>query len=183
MNSSILATLFLAIISVESGGNDAAYNARENAAGCAQIRLICLIDVNRLGYNYTPEDRFNRQKSYEIFCIYVTHYGARTPEQAARIWNGGPRGASKKATLSYWNKVKSAMAPCSSLKSVAPIAPPAPAGLLNSTAASRESRDNTVCLWHTVALKGGTTFPPGHKCEKCDGKNTACMDRILTTCE
>ena len=37
---------------------------------------------------------------------YWTRYGAVTDEQRARIWNGGPRGMSKAATLPYWAKVQ-----------------------------------------------------------------------------
>ena len=36
----------------------------------------------------------------------VTHYRARNAEQAARMWNGGPRGHRKYRTVRYWRKVR-----------------------------------------------------------------------------
>ena len=41
---------------------------------------------------------------------YWRRYGAETDEQKARVWNGGPRGMSKKATERYWRKVESELA-------------------------------------------------------------------------
>jgi hypothetical protein len=37
----------------------------------------------------------------------LSRYAAgKTDEEAARIWNGGPTGHRKLATVTYWNKVK-----------------------------------------------------------------------------
>ena len=73
-------------------------------------------DVNRIlrrqGSNqqYTYEDRWNRQKSIEMFNIYCNHYNLVTPEEKARCWNGGPRGLQKLSTKRYWEKVKKQLA-------------------------------------------------------------------------
>jgi len=103
----ILLKLFIAIAIVESNLNPNAFNPKENAAGIVQIRPILVKDVNRIsGKKYTLEDRFSVRKSYEMFCIYLTYYKPKTYEQAARMWNGGPKGHLKKSTLKYWKKVK-----------------------------------------------------------------------------
>jgi hypothetical protein len=36
--------------------------------------------------------------------------GLATPVQVARIWNGGPAGWHKSATVAYWRKVKAVLA-------------------------------------------------------------------------
>ena len=64
-----------AVIEVESGGDDSAYNKRERAVGCLQIRPIAVREVNRLleGYGvdgkYTLDDRYDRGRSIEMFSI------------------------------------------------------------------------------------------------------------------
>lgn len=114
-----LIVLILAIILVESSGNDSAFNADENAAGCLQIRPVCVNDVNRIlgEKKYCLKDRFNRAKSIEIFKIYTNHYynhyrkeidkaNISEFEAKARIWNGGPMGWKKKCTEKYWKLVQ-----------------------------------------------------------------------------
>ena len=106
--------LLLALIMVESHGNDNAVNS--HAAGCLQITPILVKDVNRIaGTNFTLEDRFDRQKSIEMAQIYLTYYGkiytkktGKEPDNEiyARIWNGGPNGWQKSSTEDYWLKVK-----------------------------------------------------------------------------
>ena len=101
-----------AIISVESGDNDSAYNAGEDAVGCMQIRQTMVDDVNRIlkrqgfEFQYVYEDRWCRNKSIEMFDIFCDHYGLTTAEEMARCWNGGPRGINNPATVVYWNKVQ-----------------------------------------------------------------------------
>lgn len=106
--------VFDAVVLVESTGNDDAYNPIEQAAGPAQIRPIALHDVNRIlehqgrDRRYTLQDRYDREKSYEMFVILTTHYegtGA-TPEERARRWNGGTGWRDKPQTVVYWNKVR-----------------------------------------------------------------------------
>jgi len=108
-----------AVIEVESGGDDSAYNKRECAVGCLQIRPIAVREVNRLleGYGvdgkYTLDDRYDRGRSIEMFSIMAEEVECcefisedEFFEIVARRWNGGPRGARKKSTIKYWEKVK-----------------------------------------------------------------------------
>ena len=100
--------LIEAIIYVESRGDVNAYNAKENAVGCLQIRPIMLREVNRLlGYNkYKLADRWNKVKSIEMFNVIKEHTTNPTDEKLARNWNGGWNGYKKQSTLKYWQKVK-----------------------------------------------------------------------------
>ena len=108
--------LIKAIINVESSNNDNAYRSCEGAAGALQIRRTMVRDVNRIlrrqrsNQQYTYEDRWDRQKSIEMFNIYCNHYNLVTPEEKARCWNGGPRGLQKLSTKRYWEKVKKQLA-------------------------------------------------------------------------
>ena len=69
-----------AIIEVESNGNDSAYRASEDAVGCLQIRQTMVDDVNRIlkrkgkTIRYSYEDRWNREKSIEMFTIVCDYY-------------------------------------------------------------------------------------------------------------
>lgn len=116
MNPS-LALLIAAVIHVESSGNNHARGAR-NEVGCLQIRPAVITDVNRIQSRkvFTLDDRTRRDRSIEVFRIYVEHYATPerlgrdpTPEDFARIWNGGPNGFRRKSTLPYWRKVRSAL--------------------------------------------------------------------------
>jgi hypothetical protein len=104
--------LINALIQIESSGNDNAYTASEDAVGCLQIRRTMVKDVNRIlkrrgsEKRYEFKDRWNRQKSIEMFNIYRDYYNLTTPEEIARCWNGGPKGIYKPTTIAYWNKVK-----------------------------------------------------------------------------
>ncbi|MFA5572829.1 MAG: hypothetical protein WDA42_06955, partial [Candidatus Bathyarchaeia archaeon] len=81
--------------------------------GAAQIQTTCIRDVNRIlgETRYTFADRYDPYKIREIFNIYTNYYaGFHAPfEVRARIWNGGPNGASEEATIGYWGKVKQAL--------------------------------------------------------------------------
>ena len=108
-----VALLLDAMIEVESRGNDSAYAANENAAGCLQIRPIMVKEVNRflrkLGdtLRYDLDDRWCREKSIEMFYVWVDYrHDDSNLETIARSWNGGPRGPKKKSTLYYWSKVQ-----------------------------------------------------------------------------
>lgn len=103
---------FLArLAAVESGGNDAAVNAREDAHGRYQIRAGYLADANdALGTAYTLTDCHNPAIAAAVVRAYLMRYGTaferrtgRTATDAdlARIHNGGPRGAEKDCTKSY----------------------------------------------------------------------------------
>lgn len=108
-----------AVIFVESIDNDSAYNHREKAVGCLQIRPIMVREVNRvlkkgkINLRYTMDDRWSREKSIEMFEIMAEQVECCEGlefmeffEIVARKWNGGGRGHKKKSTLVYWNKVK-----------------------------------------------------------------------------
>lgn len=99
-------TLF-AIIDYESAWKQYVINHKENAAGCLQIRIPVIKDVNRFyNLNYKLKDRFDFNKSIEIFWLYHKLWNNCTPEELARNWNGGPKGMYKTATLKYWMEIK-----------------------------------------------------------------------------
>jgi len=95
---------------IESGGNDFAKGDNGDAIGCLQIHAGVVKDVNRIyGTAYRwPESCYDRAKSINICRLYLDHYAPKTAtdEMKARIWNGGPKGHRKKATLKYWERVK-----------------------------------------------------------------------------
>jgi len=102
-----------ALILVESAGNPKAFNKKENAVGCLQIRPIMVREVNRIlrkqksERRFTKEDRWDCGLSKEMFYIWVNHHHLTSNnEMIARNWNGGPRGYKKQSTEHYWNKVQ-----------------------------------------------------------------------------
>ena len=108
--------LFGAVCMVESSGgrNPKAFKENYcNALGIAQVRPCVLEDLKQFtGASYELSDRLDTEKSWEMFRDYtglwVKRYKlADTFENRARIWYGGPRGASKSCTLGYWSKVES----------------------------------------------------------------------------
>ena len=101
-----------ALVHVESKGEVHVIGDNGRAVGCLQIHKEVVDDVNRAyRTQYTYSDRKCPSKSREICRKYlILHGGSRaTNEKYARIWNGGPKGHHKRATLSYWRKVKSRM--------------------------------------------------------------------------
>lgn len=108
-----LTPLVEALIWVESRGKEDAYCKREDAVGVLQIRPIMVKEVNRIlgligSTNiYTLEDRWNREKSIEMFNVVASYYHETSSyEKIARCWNGGPKGLQKKQTQKYWRKVQ-----------------------------------------------------------------------------
>ena len=106
-----------AITEVESKGNLRAVgdkNLKDKAYGPLQIRQPVLDDVNKYYKTmYTVDHLTNQVHSEDIFNKYIDIYATKkrlghepTPEDKARIWNGGPNGFRKNTTLAYWNKVK-----------------------------------------------------------------------------
>ena len=118
IKSVITNTLFIAaLIAVESLGNDSAIGDKHlvgnEAVGALQIRPIMIREVNRilkiqkLEKRFKRKDRFNREKSIEMFMIWKNyHHPAGGFETIARNWNGGPRGYKNKRTEYYWAKVQ-----------------------------------------------------------------------------
>jgi hypothetical protein len=107
-------TLILAIIAVESGGDNHAIGDNGKAYGCLQIWSAYVEDANQFaGTSYTHADAFDRKKSIAMFTAYMSRYATEkrightpTAEDIARIHNGGPNGYRKVATDVYWAKVK-----------------------------------------------------------------------------
>lgn len=104
------------LIKVESNGNHLAVGDNGKAVGVLQIHPEMVADINRFAKRrFTLADRKDRKKSIEMCKLYLAHYGSRkrlghapTEKELARIWNGGPNGHRKTATLKYWEKVKKA---------------------------------------------------------------------------
>ena len=107
MNAALLA----ALLAVESGGNDLAIGDHGRARGALQIHAGVVQDVNRHhGTRYTHRDMHDRAKAVRVASLYLATYApGASPEVQARTWNGGPRGATKAATLGYWGRVKRQM--------------------------------------------------------------------------
>jgi hypothetical protein len=106
-----LGPLIAALITVETGGcrnPDLAIGDAGLAIGALQIHRAVVVDANRIaGTSYTHAQMTNRVAARRVCEIYLSRYAAgKTNEEAARIWNGGPTGHKKSATVSYWNKVK-----------------------------------------------------------------------------
>lgn len=118
--------LFAAICIVESGGDPSAYNKAEDSAGIVQIRPIMIEDVNRIcklkgdKRRFTLGDRWNTEKSRQMFTIYLDHYcKGMSLIDKARAWNGGPRGHKKDSTLRYAAKVQKELNKLRQAKAVA----------------------------------------------------------------
>ena len=114
-----------AIAQVESGGDPKAIGDNGRAVGMYQIWRVYVDDCNRIirrvsdvrgGWTYA--DRLDPVASRDMCRLYIQYYGHYPAchdgyhlERMARIWNGGPKGHTKKATLKYWAKVRKAMQP------------------------------------------------------------------------
>lgn len=108
--------LLPALAVVESNNNVNAIGDNGKAIGVLQIWKVVVNDVNTVyNTNYTHKNMYNKEKSYKVASLYLKHYGKQYTKQTkkpadlktlARIWNGGPQGYKKPATLKYWNKVK-----------------------------------------------------------------------------
>ena len=99
-----------AIAKVESGGNAKAVGSG-NAVGLLQITPVCVRQCNiileRKGgkKRYTMNDRYNAEKSKEMFIIYQNEYNKECNiEKAIRLWNGGPK-YKITSTNAYYRKV------------------------------------------------------------------------------
>ena len=107
-------TLILALIAVESNGNDRAIGDDGLAYGCLQLHAAYVQDAAEFANeDWTHEDAFDRETSIDIVLAYMARYATearlgRLPnaQDIARIHNGGPNGYKKDATLKYWGKVR-----------------------------------------------------------------------------
>lgn len=107
------AKLLAAIRQVESGGNDQAVGDNGKAIGPYQIHRVYWQDAvefdKKIGGSYG--DCYDPEYAEKIVRAYMRRYAPKdaSDETYARIHNGGPRGASVKATKPYWAKVRRAM--------------------------------------------------------------------------
>jgi len=93
LDTPLIYFLISALIQVESEGKLDAFNKKENAIGCLQIRPIYIQDLNRFSSNtYTHSDMIELREP--------------TFEDLARIHNGGELGYCRESTVEYWDKVK-----------------------------------------------------------------------------
>ena len=98
-----------AIILVESEGNPNAVSG--NSVGAMQITPILVRECNNIlksrgsDKRYTLADRYNVDKSKEMFLLIQSQYNkTNNVERAIRSWNGGPK-YSVRATDRYYQKV------------------------------------------------------------------------------
>ena len=124
MQGATVTDLLFALERVESNGNESAYNEREDALGCLQIRPIMLADYNRIyGTSFHHSEMDNRSNSHLIAIGIFHHYGKYiessgeeiTLKHLAFIWNGGgsawkrvenTKNDQKQKNLEiYWTKV------------------------------------------------------------------------------
>jgi len=109
--------LILAIIMVESSGNDWAIGDDGLAFGCLQMHACYVKDASEhANVHWEHRDSFQRETAIQIFTAYMSRYatpkrigGRVTAEHIARIHNGGPNGHLKPATEKYWKKVKAVL--------------------------------------------------------------------------
>lgn len=97
-----------AIIQVESRGETRARSG--NSVGILQITPVLVAECNKILQSknskkkYSLSDRFNPQKSKEMFILIMEKFNkAGSAYEACRIWGNGPYGK-KKVRPSYWKK-------------------------------------------------------------------------------
>lgn len=103
-----LTNLITALIAVESRGQDMAIGDGGKARGPLQIHAAVVEDVNRFnGTSYTWIGMTNRADARHVCDLYLQKWAkGRSMEDAARIWNGGPKGYRNPATDAYWRRVQ-----------------------------------------------------------------------------
>ena len=108
-----------AIIQVESKGNPKAVDASGTCVGILQIKSILVKEVNNIlrmekeKKRYTDSDRYNVEKSKEMFIILQEHFNKNhNVEKAIRYWNAGfyyekayGTAALNRKTKNYYKKV------------------------------------------------------------------------------
>lgn len=107
-------SLIIALITVESNGNDFEIGDGGKALGCLQMHAAYVQDAaEHAGKDWVHEDALIRDVAVQIFMAYMDRYATAerlgrepTAEDIARIHNGGPNGYKKKSTVKYWVKVK-----------------------------------------------------------------------------
>ena len=101
-----------AIIQVESEGNAKAHNPVGDCAGILQITPILVKECNQIltkqksKRRYTLGDRYNAQKSKEMFIMLQEHFNPEhNVEKAIKCWNSGFYGSWKNRSGGYYKKV------------------------------------------------------------------------------
>lgn len=110
MTNAILAAL---LMQVETG-NRPLVGDNGRAIGPLQVHAGAVADVNRaFGTTYRHADMMDRATATAVLDRYLWIYAqprrlgrAVTDEDRARIWNGGPNGWKRKATLAYAAKYR-----------------------------------------------------------------------------
>jgi hypothetical protein len=101
--------LIRAISTVESTNNERAVNGKH--VGILQISPVLVSECNRISKEkkFKLSDRYNKEKSIEMFNIYQSFYNPeRSIEKAIRLWNGGPN-YRVSSTNGYYRKVMKAL--------------------------------------------------------------------------
>lgn len=99
--------VILAIADVESGYNEKIVSPCGRFVGYLQISKVMIDDCNKIAKckKFTYNDRFNKEKSIEIFYFVQSYYNPENDiEKAIRLWKGGT-GYTKESTNSYYKKV------------------------------------------------------------------------------
>jgi hypothetical protein len=104
-----------AIEAVETGGHADPANAvgdQGRALGCMQIHRVYWQDAvehdpSLVANGETYDSVRDRAYARRVVMAYWSRYAKSwDSETLARVHNGGPKGATKRATLGYWAKVK-----------------------------------------------------------------------------
>jgi len=114
MNTISIITLLLAMIQVESSGNNNAIGDNGASWGCLQLQAAYVQDAaEHAKEDWVHEDAFDRITAMKITMAYMARYATEerlgrpvTAQDIARIHNGGLNGYKKQATEKYWVKVK-----------------------------------------------------------------------------
>jgi len=103
----------VAIWMVESSGRLNPPDGDSGASiGPMQTQRACWTDaMGFLNEDWPYEDARDLDKALTACAAYVVGWQRHLnypgiPETWARIWNGGPRGPEKQATLAYWRKIQ-----------------------------------------------------------------------------
>ena len=102
-----------AIIQVESEGNAKAHNKNGDCVGILQITKILVKECNQIleakksEKRYTLKDRWNSEKSKEMFILLQEHFNKEhNIEKAIKCWNCGFYNKNwKKSSIAYHAKV------------------------------------------------------------------------------
>ena len=106
-------SLINAIVQVESKGNPKAHNPNGDCAGILQITKITVRECNNIlgaaksSIKYTYEDRYDAEKSKEMFILLQEHFNKEhNIEKAIKCWNCGFYNKNwRKCSIEYYKRV------------------------------------------------------------------------------